>query len=408
VSRETQDAFEELLGESVGRPGNRPTDAEAEREAAGLFALAEHLGTLRSVTAPASLRQTGLHRALATPVPKRRALFPEPHFAWRNWTFVASRAVAAMLAVVLFGYGTVASSAASLPNSPLYPVKLFVEDVQVAVSPPSERPKLRTEQAVQHDDQARKLADNGQLVEARQANNDAGKRLDDARVAANQVPDPQVQAVIEKTSATHDAVTRVLDDRQATPSNTVAQGPSGANAAATAPSTARPSVQGTTTSAPSPTGTPIPQNIGAPVATGGFTTIGAADASPTTSSSTGSASTVEPTAAAETATPVPVGAPSSASVVPIPTGRSATSTPAATSRPAASATPTTGSPTATATGVPQQIGSTGTPAPTSTPGPSATPSPTLTPSVTPTAGVSAPSLGFTPITGLSQPTGNAR
>ncbi len=51
--------------------------------------------------------------------------------AWPHWATV----VAVVLAVVLAGGGTVAAASSSLPDEPLYPVKLATEQVWLAVTP---------------------------------------------------------------------------------------------------------------------------------------------------------------------------------------------------------------------------------------------------------------------------------
>jgi hypothetical protein len=58
----------------------------------------------------------------------KRGLFP---LAWPRWATV----VAVAIAVVLASGGTVAASANSMPDQPLYPVKLATEQVRLALTP---------------------------------------------------------------------------------------------------------------------------------------------------------------------------------------------------------------------------------------------------------------------------------
>jgi hypothetical protein len=61
----------------------------------------------------------------------REAAAPKPFFGWRRrWA-----AVVAVLVLLLAGGGTVFAAAGSMPDSPLYPVKLATEQVQLVLTP---------------------------------------------------------------------------------------------------------------------------------------------------------------------------------------------------------------------------------------------------------------------------------
>ena len=114
-----------------------------------LLRLAGELRSMPRMAAPESLRTT------------RRPVFASPHRQetpvidlssrrWRRprfrpafvWAVPLTRAAAALLAVFSLLGGAVVASAGSLPEEPLYPVKLAVEDLQLALAP---NPQVRAE-----------------------------------------------------------------------------------------------------------------------------------------------------------------------------------------------------------------------------------------------------------------------
>src|SRR5437867_966663 len=171
------------------------------------------LQRLTSVSAPERLRRTGLARALATPtVPPR--VHAVPLAGRHQGMLVASRRLAATAAAIfLLGYGTFAASAASLPDSPLYPVKLLVEDARVAVAPAGDRPLIYVEQATRRLEEADTLISDGRIDAAERSTSDAAKRIESARAAAQQSPAPQVRDAIGSTVVQYRSVSESLAAR---------------------------------------------------------------------------------------------------------------------------------------------------------------------------------------------------
>lgn len=117
-----------------------------------LLRLASELRSMPRISAPESLRTT------------RRPVFASPRREtpvidlssrrWRRpwfrpafvWAVPLARAAAALLAAFLLLGGTVVASASSLPEEPLYPVKLAVERLQLALAP---NPQVRAELEMQ-------------------------------------------------------------------------------------------------------------------------------------------------------------------------------------------------------------------------------------------------------------------
>lgn len=170
-----------------GSPLKSPSASRlSEGDSAALADLARRLARLQAVEAPARLRGRGLARALATP-PRRAGLVV---LTWdrlaADWPMVAFRIAASLAAAVMLGYGTVAVSSASPPSSPLYPVRLLVEDIRVAVAPVDQKPQIYAEQALHRVEQTEALIQSGRLSEAERAMEDAARRIVSARSAAAQ------------------------------------------------------------------------------------------------------------------------------------------------------------------------------------------------------------------------------
>lgn len=115
-----------------------------------LLGLAEGLRSLRSLTAPAGLRGSGrpLFASRQEQLPAEAASHPfwaafRPSIKWAR---PATRLAAGFAAAFMLLGGGVIASAGSLPEEPLYPVKLAVEGVQLALAPD---PEARTELQLQ-------------------------------------------------------------------------------------------------------------------------------------------------------------------------------------------------------------------------------------------------------------------
>jgi len=134
-------------------------------EIAPLLGLADDLAALRDVRAPDRLRQDPLWRRAASPAPQTLPQWaaaardqetaapppPAPIQRSRRRVIVSglSRLAAgvggATLAALLVG--TVVTSATSLPDEPLYPVKRLVEDAQLVITPPESRVEVHLRRA---------------------------------------------------------------------------------------------------------------------------------------------------------------------------------------------------------------------------------------------------------------------
>jgi Domain of unknown function (DUF5667) len=378
-----------LLGEVLSRKRSPSARIEPEFDSLALAQLSWRLQRLHSVTAPERLRREGLARALASSAVRRSHVVPLAPS--HGSLFLASRRLAATAAAVfLLVYGTLAASAASLPDSPLYQVKLLVEDARVAVAPPEEKPLIYAEQASRRLDETDALISDGRIGAAERAASDAAKRIESARAAAQQAPAPQVREAIGSTLEQYRSVSESLASRGGSPPRVAGVQPPTVARAPSAPDAISPESSAAGTEA-SETGL-VP--VGAVAAPGGTTEFAAIPSG-------------QPSAAEPSVTPAAVArvsAPSSTDFIGIdagPGGRvtapSASDVVAidwdrATARPVGSAatqsSPTAGS-RASATPTPTARPRTATPSPSA-----GTVTPT-TPTATPASG--APQTGFTPI-----------
>src|SRR5688572_22336825 len=113
-------------------------------EAAALYQTSRRLRRLRARRAPERLRTTAWTRAMAVPIPPRRTgflrLLDRAHEPAPTWLQATGRIAASIVAAFSVGYGAVAASATTLPDNPLYPLKIWVEDITIAVTPQDQRP----------------------------------------------------------------------------------------------------------------------------------------------------------------------------------------------------------------------------------------------------------------------------
>src|SRR5437764_692324 len=187
--------------------------AHPDLDDAGLVHLISRLHRLRSVSAPRGLRATGLGRALGTAPPRQGGRVVPLSGRHEPWVAAFRRVAATAAAVFLLAYGTFAVSAASLPDSPFYPVKLLVEDARVAVAAPDDKPLLYVEQASRRIQETDALIGDGRIGAAERTAGDAAKRLESAQVAAQQAPAPQVSDAIDSTLAQYRSVSESLASR---------------------------------------------------------------------------------------------------------------------------------------------------------------------------------------------------
>jgi Domain of unknown function (DUF5667) len=151
---------EDVLDEALAREklgGRLAADAVLARhpslrpEVTPLLDLADDLAALREVRAPARLRQDPLWRRATPTVPQWAAARQDspavspprsfPRLPHRTIVVHLSRLAAGVggAALAALMAGTVVTSATSLPDQPLYPVKRLVEDAQLVITPPESR-----------------------------------------------------------------------------------------------------------------------------------------------------------------------------------------------------------------------------------------------------------------------------
>jgi hypothetical protein len=120
------------------------------------------------------------------------------------WTVQFGRMAASIAIAVALGYSAVAASAASLPDSPLYQVKLVVQDVLIAVAPPEQKPRLAVEQLEVRLGDAQAMVDVGRTQEAGRAVKAAARSIEYAEALAPQSSSPQeVRAAIKSSVEKH-------------------------------------------------------------------------------------------------------------------------------------------------------------------------------------------------------------
>lgn len=173
------------------RPKRQRPDLITDDESADLLLLTRRMRRLRAVRAPFRLRSRVLSQIYSGRstggIVYLAAIRPRRH----HWVTLASRSIAAALIAVLAGYSTLAVSAASLPDSPLYSLKLFVEEVRVATADAEARPQIYVEQAGLRVQESKRLIDGGNFSEAERTVVDAQIKLESARAAARQTSHPE-------------------------------------------------------------------------------------------------------------------------------------------------------------------------------------------------------------------------
>ncbi len=186
---------------------------ELAEELEPLLSLAGELRALPRVTAPESLRTT------------KRPAFTRPEAAssvidfqdtWRDrsggrkllrWSVPLVRLAAGMAVAFLLLGGSVAASAGSLPDEPLYPVKLAVESAQLALAPSAEtRAELSLRFADRRLQEVQQAAEQGRVEAVRRGVALYEQRLGDA------VRESQPSAASEGTSG--GALQTTLDRQQ--------------------------------------------------------------------------------------------------------------------------------------------------------------------------------------------------
>jgi len=197
-----------------------------------LLALAVELRSLPPVQAPARLRQDPLWRRAAAPAaataapsapvslplwaaarrehadpatrPAATGRTPRKHLV-RTLSRLAAGVGGAGLALLLAG-SLATSTATSLPDEPLYPVKRLVEDAQLAVAPPQARLEIRMQRAQERMKETREMVERDRADVVASLATDYVREVDAVRSELNntqgQAPAPeQVGRVITRLEA---------------------------------------------------------------------------------------------------------------------------------------------------------------------------------------------------------------
>lgn len=197
------------------------TYPELMSELEPLLAMAMELRSMPKLSAPDALR--GARRPVfASPAPASRRVLP---WGWRAlrptpiWTAPAARLAAGFALVAMLSGGTMVASAGSLPEEPLYPVKLAVENVQIALTPdPQQRAELELRFAGRRLEEVETAVQQGKLQAVQQGLTLYEQRVqgavDQAQAAG---PAPQQEAQIQDSlERQQEVLARVYDQVPAT------------------------------------------------------------------------------------------------------------------------------------------------------------------------------------------------
>jgi hypothetical protein len=211
-----------------GEPGVEAVLAQ-HPEVRPLLELAVELWSVPPVQAPARLRQDPLWRRAATPAEAPSAPTSLPLWAAarheeaapaarvasgghshrrrviRTLSRLAAGVGGAGLALLLAG-GLATSTATSLPDEPLYPVKRLVEDAQLAVAPPQARLEIRLQRAQERMKETREMIERDRADVVASLATDYVREVDAVRTELHnpqgQAPAPeQVGRVITRLEA---------------------------------------------------------------------------------------------------------------------------------------------------------------------------------------------------------------
>jgi hypothetical protein len=130
--------------------------------------------------------------------PRRRLWLVESPPAW----FVAAgRVAASIIAALTVSYGAIAVSASVDPDSLLYPIKIVIEDVSIAVAPAEHRADLLVNQANRRLDESQVLAEEGQVDRAERLVEDASQKIEGAKALVQRASDPSKTSRSIETTA---------------------------------------------------------------------------------------------------------------------------------------------------------------------------------------------------------------
>lgn len=183
-----------------------------------LLILALELRSISPVSAPASLR--GWKRPIFAARPSPSAMaggwwpFPRPAFPAFGWAASMARLAAGLMAMVLLLGGTMVATAGSLPEEPLYPVKLAVESARmVLAADPHARAELSMEFATRRLEEVERAARQGKPEAVERGLALFQERIDSA-LKVDQEPIPvgerEQQRVEEILKHNHQVLERVV------------------------------------------------------------------------------------------------------------------------------------------------------------------------------------------------------
>jgi hypothetical protein len=188
-------------------------------ELAPLVGLAMELRAMPEVTAPDSLR------AHKRPVFAPRLVDEQAAGWWRRlrlpaplyyeWTSTAVRAAAAFAVALALGSGTLVASAGSLPEEPLYPIKLAVENARLAITPDSgSRAQLEMQFAARRLDEVAAAVEQGRPGAVEQGLALYQEKVESAIVesAAVRESESSDQRLQEALKSNHEVLQRILSE----------------------------------------------------------------------------------------------------------------------------------------------------------------------------------------------------
>ncbi|MFN8595537.1 MAG: DUF5667 domain-containing protein [Anaerolineae bacterium] len=180
---------------------------------ADLVPLAQRL-TAAPIVTPSLDFRVDARRRLITRLPEQR-----PHsrrFHWPQWSQsrgrIWLRGLVMLIVLVALSSSVLVASAQALPNDPLYPVKLAVEQFQIAVSPDRlARSELSLSFASERLAEVQRLIDRGRAAEAPQALTGFADQIESALMLAAELPDSaERQALLSRLYSSLDRSEAIL------------------------------------------------------------------------------------------------------------------------------------------------------------------------------------------------------
>lgn len=174
-----------------------------------LVPLAQQLRTAPAVTPSLDFRADARRRLIAH-LPERRARrrIEWPAFSSRVWL----RGLVALIIVVVLSSSVLVASAQALPNDPLYPLKLAVEQLQLTLSPDQlARSELNLNFAGERLAEVQRLIDRGRAMDAAPALTGFADQMEFAVTLATDLPDStERQALLSRLYSSLDRSAVIL------------------------------------------------------------------------------------------------------------------------------------------------------------------------------------------------------